>query len=101
VDWTADPDPDPERTQRLVSIVTLDCWRALLRCDGLTLAGMARIREALIDPQPYGLVPSAHLSLLKLDIDEAVADGMGVPADELPGNTPVPDDLGGWPAPPV
>jgi hypothetical protein len=67
-----------------------DEWRELLAADMLSTAGLIRLRGRL-DLTSGEFQPGPDLELLGLQLDDVLAAHLDVPADELPGRTPLPD----------
>jgi hypothetical protein len=81
----------PEIAGRVQRAVAFDIFRwqldeKLLNGDGL------RAVRALLDSREYA--PGPDLDLLKLDVDQALAEALGIEPDLLPGRAPLPDDPG-------
>ena len=84
-----------DQAARLVRDVQLEEFRALLASESLTRAGLLRLRARLASGEfPR---PDAAVDLVQLDVDQALADLVGVDREDLPGAVQVPVSLEGLP----
>jgi hypothetical protein len=83
----------PEIAGRVQRAVAFDLFRWLADDGSIqTRKDLLAAIRAHLDGGTYA--PGADLDLLRLDVDQALADELGTEPDLLPGRAPLPDDLG-------
>jgi hypothetical protein len=71
--------------RKLQRFLVFSAWLELLAAGGLTTAGLRHVRAALDSDQ---FSPGPEVELMKLIIDEALAEALGVRSEHLPGRSP-------------